>query len=87
MTTLKVNIDNQSDARALATFLRTLGYVKSVSIEKPLLTDEDWIMPGRAATDKELDRLIDELEKDNDPGISTAQLEKEIAQWSKGIYR
>jgi hypothetical protein len=87
MTTLKVNIDNQSDAKALATFLRTLGYVKSVSIEKPLLTDEDWIMPGHPLTDKELDSLVDELETDNDQGISTAQLEKEIAQWSKGIYK
>lgn len=89
MTTLKVNIDNQSDAKALATFLRTLGYVKSVSIEKPKITlsDTDWILPGRAATEAELDQLLDEMEKEDDPGITTQQLEKEIAQWSKGIYK
>jgi hypothetical protein len=89
MTTLKISIENQSDAKTLAKFLRTLGYVKSVSIEKPVkpLTGEDWILPGHQVTNKEINSLIEEIEKDNDPGITTAQLEKEIAQWNKGIYK
>lgn len=89
MTTLRVNIDNQSDAKSLATFLRTLGYVKSVSVEKPVKpeTHKDWILSGPPVTDKEIDHLIEEIEDENDPGITTAQLEKEIAQWNKGIYK
>ena len=48
MTTLRVSIDNPSDAKALATFLRSLGYVKSVSIDEPVkaLSGDDWILPG-----------------------------------------
>lgn len=89
MTTLKINIENESDAKALAKFLRTLGYVKSVSIEKTEkpLTGEDWVLPGKAITDNDIDNLVGEIEKDNDPGITTSQLEKEIARWNKGIYR
>lgn len=89
MTTLKVNIDNQSDAKTLATFLRTLGYVESVSVEKTErpLSDADWILPGRPATDAEINQLLDDMDKDGDEGITTQQLKKEIAQWSKGIYK
>jgi hypothetical protein len=89
MTTLRVNIDNQADAKSLATFLRTLGYVESVSVEKSAKpsTEKDWILSGSPITDSEIAHLIEEIENENDPGITTAQLEKEIAQWSKGIYK
>ncbi|NJK93798.1 MAG: hypothetical protein HC905_01680 [Bacteroidales bacterium] len=87
MITLKVKIKNQSDAKVLARFLRTLEYVKSVSFEKPEkpLADEDWILPGRPATETEIKQLFEDMDKDGDEGITTQQLKKEIAQWSKRI--
>lgn len=89
MATLKISVDNQSDAKILAKFLRTLGYVKSVSFEKMTKpsTGEDWILPGQFITNKEIDNMVEEIEEDNDPGITTSQLEKEIARWNKGVYR
>jgi hypothetical protein len=89
MTTLKVKIDNQSDAKALATFLRTLGYVKSVSIEKPedVISDMDWILPGRPATESEIELLFNEMDKDDETGITTEELKEDMAQWNKGIYK
>lgn len=83
MTTLKINIDNQSDAKSLATFLRTLGYVKSVSIEKPALSDTDWILPGRAATEAEINQLLDEMDKDDDAGYTAAQMLAQLEEWKK----
>ena len=85
MTTLKVNIDNQSDAKALATFLRTLGYVKSVSVAKSgkTLSDTDWILPGRKATEAEIDQLLDDMDKDDDVGYSTEQMLSQLEEWKK----
>jgi len=85
MTTLRVNIDNPSDANALATFLRSLGYVKSVSIDKsvkPLLGD-DWIMPGRQATGQEIDQLLDDMDNDDDTGFTTDQMLAHLEEWKK----
>lgn len=89
MTTLKISVDNQSDAKILAKFLRTLGYVKSVSFEKMSKpsTGKDWILPGQTITSEDIDNIVEEIEKENDPGITTSQLEKEIARWNKGVYR
>lgn len=83
MTTLKVSIENQSDAKILAKFLRTLGYVKSVSIEKPALSDTDWILPGRAATEAEVDHLLDEMDKDDDAGYTTDQMLAQLEEWKR----
>jgi hypothetical protein len=85
MTTLKITIDDQSNAKVLASFLRTLGYVKSVSVEKKLkpLTDDDWILPGRPATDEEIDKLLDEMEKDDDEGYTSEQMLAHLEEWKK----
>ena len=85
MTKLRVDIDNPSDAEALATFLRSLGYVKSVSIDKsakPLLGD-DWILPGRQATGQEIDQLLDELDNDDNAGFTTDQMLAHLEEWKK----
>lgn len=84
MTTLTVNIDNQTNAKSLAAYLRSLGYVKSVTINKVKNLQDDLILPGAKI---DVDALFEEMDCDNDEGISTKQLEKEIAQWSKGIYK
>lgn len=85
MTTLKISVENQSDAKTLAKFLRTLGYVKSVSFEKPAkpLTGEDWILPGRPATDTEIEHLLDAMDKDPDEGYTTEQMLAHLEEWKK----
>ena len=85
MTTLKVNIENPSDAKALATFLRSLGYVKSVSIDKPVkpLLGDDWILPGRRATGQEVDQLLDDMDNDDNTGFTTDQMLAHLEEWKK----
>ena len=60
METITVEINNKRNALQFAAFAKNLKYVKSVyhnQMTKPL-TDEEWITPGRVATDKELDIRI-----------------------------
>ncbi|HAH24537.1 MAG TPA: hypothetical protein DCL77_12435 [Prolixibacteraceae bacterium] len=85
MTTLRVNIDNPSDAKALATFLRSLGYVKSVSIDKSVkpLSGDDWILPGRRATEQEVDQLLDDMDNDDNTGFTTEQMLTHLEEWKK----
>lgn len=85
MTTIRVTISNTSKAKILMTFLRTLGYVKDVSIEEDLkpLTAEDWILPGRPATEAEIDALIEEMENDADEGYTTEEMESFLEEWKK----
>jgi hypothetical protein len=89
MTTLTVKTDNKVHAKKLAGFLRTIGYVKEVHVgdTSDTLTDDDWVLPGRPATEAEIDKLLDDMDKDGDTGITTAQLKKKIAQWNKGVYK
>jgi hypothetical protein len=72
METLIINIDTASNAKQLANFLKSLPYIKSVSLKK--LTDkknkieypiksDDWAKPAfRKATDDELIKMIEECE-------------------------
>ena len=85
MTTLRVNIDNPSDAKTLATFLRSLGYVKSVSIDKSVkpLLGGDWILPGRQATGQEVDQLLDDMDNDDNTGFTTDQMLAHLEEWKK----
>lgn len=75
--TLIVETNTNADARMLAAMLKRLDFVKTVSISKPTkniglnaslakqkkLTDKDWILPGRPATDEEIDLMLDECEQ------------------------
>jgi hypothetical protein len=84
MTTLKVDIDNQSNAKVLAKFLKTLGYVKSVSVEKHTssLDEFDWVSPGRPATEKEINALLEEMELDIEE-YSTKDVLAHLRKWKK----
>lgn len=84
MTTLKVDIDNQSNAKMLARFLRTLGYVKSVSLEKhsTSLKESDWVLPGRPASGQEIDALLDEMELDKEE-YTTKEVLAHLKSWKK----
>ena len=74
--TLIVETTNDANAKMLATMLRNLKFVKAVTykpaknnkqnpslVKQKPLTDKDWILPGRPATDEEIDRMLDECEQ------------------------
>ena len=87
---LNIEIDNLSKGRSLAKFLRTIGYIKSVEILKDEdLTDEDWVLPGRPATDEEHEALAKAMEKEyQKKDLFTLNEDKEnnfkyINEWKK----
>jgi len=59
---LKINTDTKKHGQELAAFLRSIEYIKSVEIDEIL--DEDWGLPGRPATNDELERLADNMIND-----------------------
>jgi len=74
--TLIIETTDDANAKMLAAMLRNLNFVKTVKFksvkndkrnaslatETPL-TNEDWIMPGRPATDEEIEQMLDECEQ------------------------
>ena len=89
MTTLTIKTDSKAHAKQLAGFLKTIGYVKEVHVgeSSDSIPEIDWVLPGRPATEAEIDKLVDDMDKDDDAGITTAQLKKKIAQWNKGTSK
>jgi Ca2+-binding EF-hand superfamily protein len=83
MTTLRVHIDNRYNAKAIATLLRTLECVKSVTVETTEITlsNTDWILPGRTATEAEINQLLDDMDKDDDEGYTTEQMIAQLSEW------
>jgi hypothetical protein len=61
---LIINTDSEKHGKELAKFLRSVGYVKSVEIENSdvPLSDDEWCMSGRAATDKEIEELAEQMD-------------------------
>ena len=61
---LIINTDSDKHGKELAKFLRSVEYVNSVELENTdtPLTDDDWCMPGRAATDKEIEELAERMD-------------------------
>ncbi len=94
MQTLIVKTENESAAKLLLAFLKTVRLVKSVTIapddSKTGVLNEpaneyNWINPTRPATDEEFELMIAEAEAEE--GISAKQAKalttKKIAQWKK----
>ncbi len=76
MQTLIVKTDSVAHAKFLSSFLKTVGFVKSVFIEPNAVSthivsepavEYNWTNPSRPATDEEIDQLIIEMENDG-PG-------------------
>lgn len=82
MTTLRITITDSALAEKLAKFLKTIAYVKDVTIETPL-EDADWVKPGRKATEKEMTKMLDELAEDKTE-YTTEQVRKELKKWKQG---
>ncbi len=91
--TLLVETTNDANAKLLAIMLRNLNFVKNVIFEpsnlsarhsstkqagksKPL-TDDDWIKPGRPATDEEIEQLCSEMEAETG-GIEASLFFKQL---------
>ena len=61
-----LEIGNLSKGRTLISFLKTLGYIKAIKVEdNSLLSEEDWVLPGRTATNKEFEILAEAMDNDN----------------------
>ena len=94
MQTLIVKTENESAAKFLFAFLKTVRFVKSVTIapdeSKTSVVNEpaneyNWINPTRPATDEEFEFMIAsaEAEKAISAKEAKALTTKKIAQWKK----
>ncbi len=52
-----------------------------LEVDKTLLTDKDWVRPGRPATDEEFEQMISEAELDE--GYTIEQARKMTKKWIK----
>ncbi len=65
-----LNVNTAADAKLLVRLAKSLSFVSSATVEKAEpetdrpLTAEDWVRPGRPATDEELKQLVEEMEND-----------------------
>jgi phage terminase small subunit len=86
---LIINTDSDAKGKELAKFLRSVKYVKSVELDDmdTPLTEEDWIKPGRPATEEEMEAMAKAMDEDSDEGIPTDQLKKEMRQWIGEVTR
>lgn len=78
MQTVIVKLDTASHAAQVASFLKTIPYIKSVIVEPEIsapLTAADWVRPGRPATDEEIEKMLDECEKS--VGLTTTEAKAE----------
>jgi hypothetical protein len=90
MKTIIVDIDNESNAKTLSDFLKSLNYVKSVKYfseidsEAGTIAEEDWIKPGRPATEEEFEDLIKKAEtsKSIPAEDSKSQNLKKLDEWA-----
>lgn len=93
MLTISLQVDNLANAKLLAAMLSRLDFVKDVNLENPKkknksksLTNKDWILPGRPATDEEIEQMCLEMEKDT--GEYTTEevinfVSEDIKEWGK----
>ncbi|MBU0486870.1 MAG: hypothetical protein KKA07_09320 [Bacteroidetes bacterium] len=80
---LTVETKSRDKFNTLISFLRSNGY--KVQVHDNPLKDEDWSMPGRAATDEEHEAHARAMENDTDEGVEASaffdNLIKEVATW------
>jgi hypothetical protein len=64
MNTLLVTTDTKTNAKQLASFLKNVKSVKSVTISSSDNKAYNWANPSRPATDEEFESMIAEAEKE-----------------------
>ncbi len=72
-----VETDNQKKGISLIQFLRANGYTVNLNENIPL-TDDDWILPGRAATDEEHEAMAKAMENEKSGEEANIVLERII---------
>lgn len=91
MTKYIITLSDDKAVPSFIEFLKNLDFVKEtveLNDEKPL-SDEDWIKPGRPATDEEFEKMISEMEKEEKEGAGMVAEEareyvtKQINEWRK----
>ena len=84
-----ITTKNRNDLIKLISFVKDLKYVTAiepVTIKNTKhLTDEDWIRPGRPATDEEFEQMISKAEKSPLMTVEEAKAHtyKLIDKWNK----
>ncbi|MBM2817163.1 MAG: hypothetical protein HW421_3925 [Ignavibacteria bacterium] len=69
MPTITVDIDSQPNARKFLYLAKNLKFVKNARIitkNSESLSEEDWIKPGRPATEEEIEKLCNEFDLDTE---------------------
>lgn len=66
MTSVRVNIENLSDVHKFLLLVKNMNFVKSAEIinDNHKLNEYDWVIPGRPATDDEIETMIFEAEQE-----------------------
>ncbi len=91
MTKYIITLSDEKAAPSFLKLIKNVNFIKEVvelSDDKPL-TDEDWIKPGRPATDEEFEKMISEMEKEEKEGAGMVAEEareyvtKQINEWRK----
>ncbi|MBU0489983.1 MAG: hypothetical protein KKA07_06630 [Bacteroidetes bacterium] len=83
---LIVETKSRDKFNTLLSFLRSNGY--KVQVQDKPLKDEDWCMPGRAATDEEQELLANAMVQDDITfGKSTETLKKDMVKWMKQVVK
>jgi len=78
---LTVETRNTKKFNALISFLRTNGYKVKID-ESIALKEEDWVIPGRPATDKEHELLAIVMEKETDGDDADAVFDRILKKYS-----
>jgi hypothetical protein len=72
MEKILVEINNKANAIKFVSFIKNLNFVKTVKFEDELelkpLKDHDWILPGRPATDKEIEERLNKIQLEYESG-------------------
>lgn len=90
---LIIETKNNASEKLLAEMLRHFDFVTTINKKADKksipLTDEDWIKPGRPATEKEIEQLCLDMEAEENAGNfislkkAKAKTLKSLAQWRR----
>ena len=76
MNRIIVEIDNEANTKLFISLMQNLKFVKSAITDKKdsiddlkPLSEEDWIKPGRPATDLEHEQMLKECEAEYEAGL------------------
>ena len=87
-----LTISDNNAASSFLEFIKNLDFIQKVEqVKEPVepLSEEDWIKPGRPATDEEFEQMITEMEEEEKAGLGMVAekaeeyAKKRIEEWQK----